>query len=137
ADTPEGEALRRLEDPVARHCAWARLSEIDDIHLASATTPGGVIVPAALTLAAECGADGAALARAIAAGYEAIVRLGRAIDGPHALYRGVWPTRSASRSGSRRPAPAAARAGSRSGTRPRAACAPRAGRSRGSPRISG
>lgn len=92
ADTPEGEALRRLEDPVARHCAWARLSEIDDIHLASATTPGGVIVPAALTLAAECGADGAALARAIAAGYEAIVRLGRAIDGPHALYRGVWPT---------------------------------------------
>ena len=92
ADTPEGEALRRLEDPVARHCAWARLSEIDDIHLASATTPGGVIVPAALTLAAECGADGAALARAIAAGYEAMTRLGRAIDGAHALYRGVWPT---------------------------------------------
>ncbi|HEY6864189.1 MAG TPA: MmgE/PrpD family protein [Burkholderiales bacterium] len=92
AGTAEGALIRRVEDPVARHCAWARLSEIDDIHLASAVTPGGVIVPAALTLAAECEADGAALARAIAAGYEASVRLGRAIDGPHVLYRGVWPT---------------------------------------------
>src|SRR5262249_19594762 len=58
--TAEGASLERLPDAVARHCACARLSEIDDIHLASATTPGGVIVPAALTLAAERGADGAA-----------------------------------------------------------------------------
>jgi 2-methylcitrate dehydratase PrpD len=90
--TAEGASLQRLPDPVARHCACARLSEIDDIHLASATTPGGVIVPAAVTLAAGLGADGAALARAIVAGYEAMVRLGRAIDGPSVLYRGIWPT---------------------------------------------
>jgi 2-methylcitrate dehydratase PrpD len=29
---------------------------------------------------------------AILAGYEAMTRLGRAIDGPTALYRGIWPT---------------------------------------------
>jgi len=84
---PEGTPER-----VLRRCACARLSEIDDIHLAAAVTPGGVIVPAALTLAAERGADGESLARAVAAGYEAMVRLGRAIDGPGVLYRGIWPT---------------------------------------------
>jgi 2-methylcitrate dehydratase PrpD len=95
--TAEGAALLALpaEDLHGRalcHCACTRLSEIDDIHLASATTPGGVVVPAAVTVAAALGADGAALACATAAGYEAMVRLGRAIDGPAALYRGVWPT---------------------------------------------
>jgi 2-methylcitrate dehydratase PrpD len=29
---------------------------------------------------------------AIVAGYEAMIRLGRAIDGPSVLYRGIWPT---------------------------------------------
>ena len=29
---------------------------------------------------------------AILAGYEAMTRLGRAIDGPAILYRGIWPT---------------------------------------------
>jgi 2-methylcitrate dehydratase PrpD len=90
--TVEGRSLLGLPDAVSRHCACARLSEIDDIHLASATTPGGVIVPAAVTIAAERGADAAALARAVAAGYEAMVRLGRAIGGPSVLYRGIWPT---------------------------------------------
>ncbi len=95
--TAEGRAVVALpaEDlpaRVARECACARLSEIDDIHLVSATTPGGVIVPAAVTVAASVGADAAALARAVDAGYEAMTRLGRAIDGPAVLYRGLWPT---------------------------------------------
>jgi 2-methylcitrate dehydratase PrpD len=95
--TAEGRAIAGLPADdlparVARHCACARLSEIDDIHLASATTPGGAIVPAAIAVAASIDADAAALARAVDAGYEAMTRLGRAIDGPSVLYRGVWPT---------------------------------------------
>ena len=36
---------------LATRCALARLSEIDDIHLPSMTTPGAIIIPGALTLA--------------------------------------------------------------------------------------
>jgi 2-methylcitrate dehydratase PrpD len=75
------------------HCALARLSEIDDIHLAAMTTAGGIVVPAALTLAASLDVrEPAALARAIAGGYDAMIRLGLALRGPTILYRGIWPT---------------------------------------------
>jgi 2-methylcitrate dehydratase PrpD len=78
---------------VATHCALARLSEIDDIHLAAMTTAGGIVVPAALTLAASLQKpDPAGLARAIAGGYDAMIRLGLALHGPTILYRGIWPT---------------------------------------------
>lgn len=78
---------------LARHCALARLSETDDIHLASMTTPGAVVIPAALTLAADMQPTrDDDLAAAVAAGYEAMIRLGLAIDGPSVLYRGLWPT---------------------------------------------
>ncbi|OGA20180.1 MAG: hypothetical protein A3H32_02890 [Betaproteobacteria bacterium RIFCSPLOWO2_02_FULL_63_19] len=102
--SPEGEALLRFAAPdvllsddvalrVMRNCALTRLSEIDDIHLGSCTTPGSVIVPAALTLGAWVGPrSGDALAGAVLAGYEAVVRLGRALDGANILYRGIWPT---------------------------------------------
>ncbi len=97
--TPEGRALVKfganrdaMSDRVATSCALARLSEIDDIHLASGTTPGSLIVPSALTIAASPGREGAALAEAIAVGYDAMVRLGAALDGPSILYRGIWPT---------------------------------------------
>jgi 2-methylcitrate dehydratase PrpD len=98
--TPEGRALVKfggqagagMPDRVATNCALARLSEIDDIHLASATTPGALVVPAALTIAASLGRKDAALAEAIAVGYDAMVRLGVALDGPSILYRGIWPT---------------------------------------------
>jgi len=84
---------RSLGTDIATHCAMARLSEIDDIHLPSMTTPGGIIVPAALTMARAMQAptmdDTIA---AILAGYEVMTRLGRALDGPSILYRGIWPT---------------------------------------------
>ena len=57
------------------------------------TTPGAIVVPAALTIAAslpDVAADD--IAAAIVAGYEAMIRLGAAIDGPSVLYRGIWPT---------------------------------------------
>ncbi len=97
--TPEGRALLKfganrdaMPDRVAMHCALARSSEIDDIHLASGTTPGSLIVPAALTIAASLGREGTALAEAIAVGYDAMVRLGSGLGGPAILYRGIWPT---------------------------------------------
>src|SRR5262249_45047600 len=86
-------ASERAYFAVATHCALARLSEIDDIHLASMTTAGGIVVPAALTLAASLGrSDPAGLARAIVGGYDAMIRLGLAVHGPTILYRGIWPT---------------------------------------------
>jgi 2-methylcitrate dehydratase PrpD len=101
--TAEGRALlafRNAEaDPdgvaaaISTHCAQARLSEIDDIHLAAMTTAGGIVVPAAVTLAASLKiTEPAALARAVAGGYDAIIRLGLALRGPTILYRGIWPT---------------------------------------------
>src|SRR5262249_56254578 len=61
--TPEGRMLLRHREnmraqqgsadavplDLATRCALARLSEIDDIHLASMTTPGAIVIPAALT----------------------------------------------------------------------------------------
>jgi 2-methylcitrate dehydratase PrpD len=78
---------------LSTRCALARLSEIDDIHLSSMTTPGGIIIPGALTLASArppAGTDD--VIAAILAGYEVMTRFGRAIDGPTVLYRGIWPT---------------------------------------------
>jgi len=105
AATSEGRALLHYHStmragghsPVAvdlgTHCALARLSEIDDIDLPSMTTPGGIIVPGALTLmAAAPGATGDDVIAAILAGYEVMARVGRALDGPAILYRGIWPT---------------------------------------------
>jgi 2-methylcitrate dehydratase PrpD len=78
---------------LAIRCALARLSEIDDIHLPSMTTPGAIVIPGALTLAGALPAVAADdVIAAILAGTEAMTRLGRAIDGPAILYRGVWPT---------------------------------------------
>jgi 2-methylcitrate dehydratase PrpD len=109
ARTPEGLALLATAGPaamqaeaseknnlaraIAIHCALARLSEVDNIHLASTTTPGGIVIPATLTIAAAVEeTSGDALLAAIVAGTDAIVRLGLAIDGPMILYRGIWPT---------------------------------------------
>jgi 2-methylcitrate dehydratase PrpD len=86
-------AMAQLRLDIATNCALARLSEIDDIHLASTTTPGAIVVPAAVTIASALGnRDPVALAAAMMAGYEVMVRFGQAIDGASILYRGIWPT---------------------------------------------
>ncbi len=103
AETPEGKLLIAFAhqlrprgdtfDRVALHCALTRSSEIDDIHLASMTTPGSIAIPAALTLASGMpDADCSDVAAAILAGYEAMIRFGLAVKGPSILYRGIWPT---------------------------------------------
>ncbi len=102
AGTTEGAALLRfraepdvatVERDLATRCALARLSEIDDIHLASMITPGAIVIPGALTLAAALpGITRDDFTGAVLAGYETMTRLGRAVDGPSILYRGIWPT---------------------------------------------
>jgi 2-methylcitrate dehydratase PrpD len=93
-----GEAGGAMALDLATRCALARLSEIDDIHLTSMTTPGAIVIPGALTLAAAMPAVTTRdvttrdFLAAMLAGYEAMTRLGRAIDGPAILYRGIWPT---------------------------------------------
>jgi 2-methylcitrate dehydratase PrpD len=92
------QAAGALALDLSTRCALARLSEIDDIHLPSMTTPGAIVIPGVLTLAAAMQAvpphdvTTHEVAAAILAGYDVMTRLGRAIDGPAILYRGIWPT---------------------------------------------
>ncbi len=82
-----------LHDDLANHCALVRLSEVDDIHLASMTTPGSIAIPAAMTLAAAMPHfEIADVIVAMLVGYEAMIRLGLAVKGPNILDRGIWPT---------------------------------------------
>ena len=78
---------------IMAECAAARCTEIDDIHLSSCTTPGSVIVPTALSLA-QAGylTDQRDFLAATVLGYELLIRLGLAINGPEVLHRGIWPT---------------------------------------------
>jgi 2-methylcitrate dehydratase PrpD len=77
---------------VVRRVATVRHTELDDIHMLSGTTPGSVVVPTAVTVGAALDSTPAAYARAVEIGYDAMTRLGRAIDGANAVYRGLWPT---------------------------------------------
>jgi 2-methylcitrate dehydratase PrpD len=107
--TDEGLAIARLSasmtDGVAgavlEGCAQTRCTEVDDIHLASCTTPGSVVVPTALALAAagDLRSVGDVCAAALA-GFESLIRYGVAIDGPTAIGEGVWPTHAAAAFGS-------------------------------------
>jgi 2-methylcitrate dehydratase PrpD len=99
ANIAEGRALREfggdagLAGQIGRQAAAARLTEIDDIHLASCTTPSAGIVPVALRLAAHLRAfDPDRVASAIWVGTEITTHLGLAINGPQVLYRGIWPS---------------------------------------------
>jgi 2-methylcitrate dehydratase PrpD len=96
---PEGKALQGLGDDgalairIGRQAAAIRLTEIDDIHLPSCTTPSAGVVPVALMLAArEQKSDPGEIASAIWAGTEIMTRIGVAVHGPQILYRGIWPT---------------------------------------------
>lgn len=82
-------------------CAASRCTEIDDIHLASCTTPGSVVVPAALALASAGNLRSfGEFAAAVTAGYELLIRLGFAINGPAMLQKKAWPTYFAAAFGS-------------------------------------
>src|SRR6185369_13028478 len=71
-----------LASDVLAGCAQTRCTKVDDIHLASCTTPGSVIVPTALALAAagDLRSVGDVCAAALA-GFETLIRYGVAING--------------------------------------------------------
>lgn len=77
-------------DRIALACATIRLTEIDDIHMTSCTTPSSVVVSTALVLAV--GEEPRLFTEALCAGYEVMTRVGTAIDGPNVVYQGIWPT---------------------------------------------
>lgn len=83
---------RGVLDDVLVRVATVRLTECDDIHARSGMTPGSVAVPVAVSVGAAVNATPREFMRALAAGYEAIARLGLAIGGPRAAQRGIWPT---------------------------------------------
>lgn len=65
--------------------------EYDDTHDASLSHPGAAVVATGLAVGAELGSPGGEVLCAIAAGYEATARVGRA-TGPSVLERGYHPT---------------------------------------------
>jgi 2-methylcitrate dehydratase PrpD len=85
---------RGLPEVIGQRAAAIRLSEIDDIHLPSCTTPSAAAVATALSLLPPPGTpfDPAQVASAIWAGTELMTRMGQAVHGPDILYRGVWPS---------------------------------------------
>ncbi|MDB5641994.1 MAG: 2-methylcitrate dehydratase family protein [Hyphomicrobiales bacterium] len=99
--TAEGRHLRQVFGPgsVAENmggiAGLVRMTEMDDIHTGSNTTPSSVVVPVAFGLYAEGARDPRELENAIYVGVEILVRFGKAMDGARALFKGFWPTRCA------------------------------------------
>ncbi|MGV2070879.1 MULTISPECIES: MmgE/PrpD family protein [Rhizobium/Agrobacterium group] len=85
---------RSTLDTIALRVATARLSEVDDVHMPSCTTPGAIVVMTALSLMADLAdrADTILFIDALHAGYEIMTRLGEAVSGPDILHTGIWPT---------------------------------------------
>ena len=77
---------------IVRRVATVRMTELDDVHMPSCTTPGAVAIPTAVTLGASLGVEAALYRRAVEVGYEAMTRLGAAIGGARIVYGGAWPT---------------------------------------------
>jgi 2-methylcitrate dehydratase PrpD len=66
--------------------------ELDDTHEASSSHPGAVVISAAFAVAAECDSNGRDILAAIAAGYEAMTRIGRAAISQQVTERGFHAT---------------------------------------------
>lgn len=67
--------------------ALTHITETDDLHRASVTHPGCVVVPVAFCLGEKLAADGEQILRAVLHGFEAMCRVGAAVGPAH--YR-VW-----------------------------------------------
>jgi 2-methylcitrate dehydratase PrpD len=70
----------------------AHLDEFDPLHGPAAVAPGAVVVPAALQVGAARCAPGEQVARAVVAGYEAVVEASLRFGGPALYASGWWPT---------------------------------------------
>jgi 2-methylcitrate dehydratase PrpD len=70
-------------DALEANAACGNIMEMDDLDRASILHPGPVIVPAAIAVAEHIGASGEQLLGAIVRGYEATIRIGRALGTRH------------------------------------------------------
>jgi 2-methylcitrate dehydratase PrpD len=78
-----GARLRGLEGRVFLAAALSHVTETDDLHPASVTHPGCVVVPPALLLGRGLRAGGRAVLGAVLAGYEVMTRVGEALGPAH------------------------------------------------------
>lgn len=91
SNTPVGEKLiawaksTRLDNKrqAMLMAALTHITETDDLHRASVTHPGCVVVPAALSLGEQTGASAENILRAILHGFEAMCRIGAAVGPGH------------------------------------------------------
>lgn len=68
------------------NAAVGNLIEMDDVHRDSILHPGPIIIPAAIAMAEKIGASPQRLLTAIVRGYEATIRIGRALGASHYAY---------------------------------------------------
>jgi 2-methylcitrate dehydratase PrpD len=68
--------------------------ELDDVHDEAILHPGAVVVPAALAIAEHTGASGLDFLAAVVCGYEAMARVGLAVDPAAHMLHGFHPTAS-------------------------------------------
>lgn len=66
--------------------ALGNVLEMDDVDKRAILHPGPVVIPAALAACEEAGADAAAFLDAVVRGYEAVIRIGRAVGPGHYAY---------------------------------------------------
>ncbi|MSR35833.1 MAG: MmgE/PrpD family protein [Gemmatimonadetes bacterium] len=78
-----GKGQADLESRVFLAAALAHVTETDDLHRASITHPGTVVVPTAVLLGRQLGVGGKAVLTAILAGYEVMLRVGEALGPRH------------------------------------------------------
>ena len=88
AREPAGEILRAdaATNSLSKAFAWGGLGnilEMDDVDKRALLHPGPNIIPAALVASAESGASITALLEGLIRGYDATIRLGRAVGGGH------------------------------------------------------
>jgi 2-methylcitrate dehydratase PrpD len=76
----------------AATAALAHAAEMEPIHAGTVICAAAVTLPALFAVAQHVQMSGARYTAAVCAGYEAAIRLGRALDGPALLSAGWWPT---------------------------------------------
>ncbi|MFT3754367.1 MAG: MmgE/PrpD family protein [Pseudoxanthomonas sp.] len=84
---------RGVGDALLLNAALGNVLEMDDVHRGAILHPGPVAIPVALAMVQDMDADGSALLDAIVRGYEATIRVGRALGRGH--YRHWHPTSTA------------------------------------------
>lgn len=82
-----------IHDALLINAALGNVLEMDDVHRAAILHPGPVVIPVALAAVQRQGGNGHGLLDAIVRGYEATIRIGRALGTSH--YRYWHPTSTA------------------------------------------